>query len=151
MIEKTEHGFTGSVTDLPAWALDHPEMGFAGAMAVTYDRQLTATVERQVLKGLTVDEIDNASDATLFQELVRLLTYNGGSVKVEEIDPDRLTIKRQVVLFTTVTQHISAHDFRVAVKKALIIEMMFNEAGRYLDSAQVDRWFERRNIPDYLT
>ncbi len=148
MIEKTEFGFTGSVTDLPAWARDNPELGMAGAMAVTYDRQLTATVARQALKGLTVSEIDTASDATLFQELDRLFRHNGGNVKVEDQEADH--VMQRVILFTTVTQHVTAPDFRTAVKKALVIELMFNEAGRYLDSVQVNTWLERRNIPAYL-
>lgn len=155
MIEKTEYGFTGSVTDLPQWARDNPEMGMAGALAVTYDKQLLATMERQVTKGLTVDEIDKASDAALFGELVRMFDYNGGNVKVDEKDDGGSILVEKVRsdlvrLFTTTTQHVTGPDLRTTIKKALIYEMMFNEMGRMLDKGQVERWVEAKNVPAYL-
>jgi hypothetical protein len=156
MIEKTEFGFTGSVTDLPAWARDNPELGLTGALAAIdaleqakNDKQLLETVERQVTKGLTIAEIDTAPDAVLFAELMRLLEYNGGNVKVKDHEGCDARVT-EATLFTTTTQHVTGSDLREAIKRALIIEKMFKAMGRFLDKSQVDAWLEVYNVPAYL-
>lgn len=147
MIEKTEFGFTGSITDLPPWARDNPELGLAGALLVTQDAQLLATVERQVTKGLTVEEIVKADDATLLRELIRLFDASGGNVKCDDNNGEK---PKSMTIFTCATQHVTGPDFRTMLRKALIVEKIRDDLPWMPQHSKVIEWLREHRVPDWL-
>lgn len=68
MIQKTEFGFTGSVTDLPVWARENPELGVAGALVATQQVQVLSGMDN-VTKALELFEKAREANPYLYFEL----------------------------------------------------------------------------------
>lgn len=85
MIEKTEFGWTGSITDLPAWGTN-PEMGLP-AVLVTVMSQINISIIKQAIDSLLQqrssadmeDGTDNAVIEAAQNQLDRLEKVFGGS------------------------------------------------------------------------
>lgn len=128
--------------------------------------ELDNKIVRQVTQGLTVAEIDKATDAQLFQELERLFLdpeNYGGKIEVtcyEDPDDDpneepyipQPSKRRppEITLFTCSTQHVTGSDFRNVIKRALVEDMIHREYGPFAKARQRLAFLRKHNVPLHL-